>query len=311
MIEYLQNKININTYIMGKLALDAKAIDIQQDAIQDYITSHSLYYGTFRRFPDIVNPTKFTEKIQRRKIIERGSLYVQCADKYAVKDYVAKCVGEKYVIPLLFMTDKPAEIPFWSMPNEYVIKATHGCGYNIICMDEVIQVDDVKYLKKEFGKNKIIEQCINWINSIYGVQTGEWLYRKIKPRIIVEKLIRDSEGNIPKDYRLHCFHGKVHMIQVDQTLGHHDVVQAFYTREWKKINVYYKRMNPQEIEKPSVLSELVAVAEKLSANFSYVRVDLYLSANQVYFGELTFYPVAGFIPFVPADYDNLLGDLWK
>lgn len=310
-VRFLEDKIDFNTFLLAKMAVDLKCIDIPCDAIQDYIASHRHYYNHFRKFPDIVNPRGFTEKIQKRKILERNILFPQYADKFEAKKLVADKVGDKYVIPLLYVTNVPEQIPFSSLPEEYVIKANHGCGYNIICTPQNVQVDDKVYTKSEIGNDKIVTLCNRWLNSVYGLGSGEWLYRAIKPVIFVEKLVRDEDGNIPKDFRFHCFHGKVHMIQVDRTLGNHEVVQAFYTPEWERINLCYRKMNPEEIERPKVLEEMLSVAERLSNEFSYVRVDLYLCGDNVYFGELTFYPVAGNIPFVPKEYDEMLGELWK
>lgn len=59
-------------------------------------------------------------------------------------------------------------------------------------------------------------------------------------------------------------------------------------------------MNANELNKPLMLDEGISIAEKLSMPFPFVRVDLYLSDNEVYFGELTFTPAAG------MDIDHLL-----
>ena len=53
------------------------------------------------------------------------------------------------------------------------------------------------------------------------------------------------------------------------------------------------------------------LAKKLSKNISFIRVDFYEIENQVFFGELTFYPCSGYIPFEPENYDEILGDMIK
>lgn len=49
------------------------------------------------------------------------------------------------------------------------------------------------------------------------------------------------------------------------------------------------------------------IAETLSADFPFVRVDLYYVQNKVYFGELTFYPWSGYVQFSPDGFDFTLG----
>ena len=51
------------------------------------------------------------------------------------------------------------------------------------------------------------------------------------------------------------------------------------------------------------------VARKLSANFPFVRVDLYNIDGKIYFGELTFYPWTGYVQFTPDSFDFTLGKL--
>ena len=39
----------------------------------------------------------------------------------------------------------------------------------------------------------------------------------------------------------------------------------------------------------------------------FSRIDLYVIDDTIYFGELTFYPAAGFGKFVPETWDEKLG----
>ena len=60
---------------------------------------------------------------------------------------------------------------------------------------------------------------------------------------------------------------------------------------------------------PSNLSEMIRLAETLSANYKFLRVDLYNVNGKIYFGELTFYPAAGMGAFIPEEWDEKLGNL--
>ena len=62
---------------------------------------------------------------------------------------------------------------------------------------------------------------------------------------------------------------------------------------------------------PDNLVKMIAIAERLSAGFKFLRVDLYNVKDKIYFGELTFYPAAGMGAFVPEDWDGKLGTLLK
>jgi hypothetical protein len=53
------------------------------------------------------------------------------------------------------------------------------------------------------------------------------------------------------------------------------------------------------------------MAEKLAAGFDFLRIDLYLVGDRIYFGEITVYPYSGLMPFVPPGWDLVFGDLWR
>ena len=51
------------------------------------------------------------------------------------------------------------------------------------------------------------------------------------------------------------------------------------------------------------------MAELLSKDFDFVRVDLYTVGEKVYFGELTFHPEGGFGKFTPPEADLEIGNM--
>ena len=67
------------------------------------------------------NPKTFTEKLQWLKLYNRRPEYTNMVDKYAVKKYVADIIGEEYIIPTLGVWDKPEEINWDSLPNQFVL----------------------------------------------------------------------------------------------------------------------------------------------------------------------------------------------
>ena len=78
---------------------------------------------------------------------------------------------------------------------------------------------------------------------------------------------------------------------------------------------FYEKSYPAEfsrkIELPINLKKMIELAEKLSSNHTFLRVDFYLKRGQVLFGEMTFFPGAGFSKFYPEKYDDKLGEELK
>ena len=136
----------------------------------------------------------------------------------------------------------------------------------------------------------------------------EWPYKNIEPRIICEKLLVDESGYELKDYKIFCFHGEPKLIQVDfNRFTNHK--RNIYSTDWELLDLCITYQNDSEkmIKKPVFLDKMLDIARRLSQEIPHVRIDLYLSEEQIYFGEMTFYHGAGFEKFNPEIYDYLLG----
>jgi hypothetical protein len=107
------------------------------------------------------------------------------------------------------------------------------------------------------------------------------------------------------------FSGRVHYIQVDtdRATNHR---RAFFDREWRRQPFTYGyAMDTRVIDKPRSLGQMIEAAEHLGREFSFVRIDLYEINGKPRFGEFTFLPDSGLMPFSPVSYDAILGALWS
>lgn len=247
--------------------------------------------------PNIDNPKSFNEKIQWLKLYYRNPLLTKCADKYTVREYVKEKIGEQYLIPLIGIYDNPDQIDFNKLPNKFVLKTNNGSGKNIICKNK-------KKLNIEETKSKLTE----WLkpeNSHY-FYSYEWAYKDIKPKIICEEYLESKDGDL-KDYKFMCFHGKIENIFVC-TDRKNSLKVNFYDLNWKLLP--FTRLYPnsnKKISKPKYFKKMVEIAEMLAKDFPFVRVDLYENKNNIYFGELTFYPGNGMEKFQPPEWDYKMG----
>ena len=154
---------------------------------------------------------------------------------------------------------------------------------------------------------------MNYYTTIkYGYIWGEFYYNRSNISIVAEKLLKDETGNIPNDYKIHCFDdgkNKRKIIEVHYKVNGKNM-KNIYDEKWISIKDYVFGFGSdgRKIKKPSNLKELLYVADKLSEDTNYVRVDLYNVNNKIYFGELTFIPGAGYARFNPESADLLWGD---
>jgi len=255
-------------------------------------------------YPDLVSPQVLNEKIQWLKLYDRTPLHTQCADKYAVRSYVEKKIGGEYLVPLLYHTNNPSDLVPENMPDApFIVKTTHANFGGTIVRDKSA-VDWTSIRKK-------IHEQIN-VNLYYS--SKEWQYKNIAPMIIVERLLIDQYGNIPLDYKIHCFHGHPYAIQVDidrfteHRRNFYDIKWQLQPFNWGPLrNGVHIWPNGREIQKPRQLQKLLDIAEQLSAHFLYARVDLYLVGDRVFFGEITFHHGGGNEIFIPIEWDKKFG----
>jgi hypothetical protein len=259
------------------------------------------YKAKFGHFPNLLTPSTFSEKIQKSKVFVRDARMPIRQDKVLVKEIVAKKLGAEYVIPTLWHGAQlpPREQRNWPMP--FVIKANHGCGWNIFVRNEA-----------ECNWDEIEKKCTDWMSQAYGRTYGEWLYGEIKPQLLVEPFMSEV-SNLPTDYKLWVFSGKVELIQVIVGRGTAHIGQAFYDKNWVK-QPYSGTAIPRTEEDalpPASLAKMMAAAEALAEDFAFVRMDFYEVNQQPLFGEMTFYPASGFSPFDPIEYEKQVGALWR
>lgn len=257
---------------------------------------------------DWKNPKTFSEKLQWLKLYDRRSEYATMVDKYAVKEYVAKLIGEEYIIPTLGVWDRPEDIDWDSLPQKFVLKTTHGGGGSgvVICKDKAI-----------FDKAAAITKLKRSLNKCIYKSLCEWPYKNVPKKVIAEVYLENNAYNVGdydlKDYKFFCFNGRPEYCQVISDRSH-DMCVDFYNMEWEHQPFHEPKNYPfstTEHIKPFSLEEMSRLASTLSKGISFLRVDFYELENKVYFGELTFFPTSGHGGFNPKEWDYKMGEMIK
>lgn len=268
--------------------------------IPDRIYLQIVYFRHFKKFIDFDNPKTFNEKIQWLKLNYRKEEYTNLVDKYRVKQYITKLIGEEYVIPTLEVWKNVDDIDFKSLPEKFVLKCNNDSGGIVICKNKK-DFDEAK--AKSFLKERLKNNGY-W----YG---REWPYKNVKPCIIAEKYMEDSISKDLKDYKFFCFNGSMEFfdIDIDRFIEHR---ANYYDRNGNSLPFGKKYCPPdytKKIEMPKNLGKMIELAETISHNTVLSRIDFYEIDGQVYFGEITFYPGSGFSPFTDEKWDYKLGDM--
>jgi hypothetical protein len=252
--------------------------------------------------PNLESPRTFDEKIQWYKLYYRNPLMVQLTDKYAVRQYVIEHGLEGILNDLYGIFQSAGDIDFDSLPDQFVLKATHGCGMNIICKN-----------KETLDRDKCRSDLQKWLKINFFYVGRAWAYKDIEPRIICEKYLENNEHGELIDYKFYCYADKPEVLFVCAGRFSKDGVKYnAYDMSWNRIHAYKGRPGlPVEFDKPENFDEMVEIATTLCRGFPFVRVDLYSVQGRILFGELTFYPDNGVIPFTPDKYNYFFGDMFQ
>ena len=271
----------------------------------DEIYLKIIYFLTFGKWLDLKHPERlklFNEKIQWLKLHNNTPLHTQMVDKYEMRQIVEKTIGKGVTFPLLGVWNNTEDIDFETLPDKFVLKPTHDSGSIVFCRG-----------KDKFDKKAALRKLSIALKRNYYWLGREYPYKNVKPRIIAEPLMSDNETQSDlKDYKLFCFDGEVKMIQVDydRFTNHH---RNLYTPDWNLIDAFilYPNNPNHIIEKPDVLPQMLAIGQKLSKGFPFVRIDLYVIGNKVYFGEFTFHHGGGLERIRPREFNMKMGNWIK
>lgn len=255
----------------------------------------------FNRKLNLKQPQTFNEKLQWLKLYDRNSEYTKMVDKYEAKKYVENIIGKEYIIPTLAIYDKFDDIEWDKLPNEFVIKCTHDSGGLVICKDKTKL--DIKSAKKKINK------CLH--RNFYYLGR-EWVYKNLKAKILIEKYMGTQDQEELVDYKFFCLNGEPKFLYISEGLENHATAKmSFVDMEYNMEKFHRKDYKTFEKlpAKPINFEKMKKLAKILSKDIPFLRVDFYEIEGKIYFGELTFFPCSGYMPFKPEKYDKILGDM--
>jgi hypothetical protein len=243
----------------------------------------------FGRKLDLSSPKTLADKICWIELNTDQSLAARCTDKWAVRDYVAEKGLASLLVPAYGPWKHVGDINIGMLPRAFALKATHGCEMNYLVPDkDLLDADDM------------IEHARKWLGEDYPRACVEPHYKLVPHRVYAEDFIGGMDEIV--DYKFHCLNGEPRFVL---TCSERDrgLKLNLYDTDWDPIDGLQGPMrNGKKIAKPKLLDEMVDAARILSADFDFVRVDLYESDGEVVFGELTFSPACGVMDYYTDDF---------
>lgn len=258
------------------------------------------FYNKFHRMPDFEHPKDLNEKINWMKFYGDTSTWSDLADKYKVREYVKERIGEQYLVELYGVWDNADDINWEELPEQFVLKVNNGCGDVLICKD-----------KSSLDIPAVVEEYNKLVTKKYGAITGEPHYAKIKPCIIAEELLDVGKQDVVSssliDYKIWCLNGKPHFTWCALNRhGSNEAEVGVYDYNWDYCPNYsifteHYKESKERIPKPKDLERMYEIASELSKGYPILRVDLYNVDGHIYFGELTFTSLGGFMDYLTPE----------
>ena len=233
--------------------------------------------------PDPAAPISDTDKFLWRKIFDHNPLFTIACDKLAAKDRALSVCPELKTAEVLWVGDDPDEVPPQVVSGDVVIKANHGSRWNVMVRDG------------EFDRKALREKTRSWVSRRYGRAFGEWGYKNARRCLFVERMLLEDGEPIRTEYKFHVSGGHTAYVYVSRRNRDAGESKCYLERNGRVVPSHGNGgVRPwAEIEPPSSFSRMVAIAERLAAPFDYMRCDLYELGNDIFFSELTAYPLSG------------------
>jgi len=267
-----------------------------------------LYKKVFNNELDLKEPKDLNEKIIWLNLYSDTSQWIVLVDKYKVREYVKQCGLEHMLVKLYGVWNNSDDIDFKKLPESFVLKTNNACETVVLVKDKAL-----------LNISKTKKQLKNWLKwTDFGINSAVLHYSKIKPLIIAEEFLEESNSEYSSsliDYKFWCFNGKPYNAFICYDRTKNSLGITLYDLNWTNIsdnliaNDHYHV--GKDIPKPKSFNEMINACYILSKDFPEVRVDFYEINGKPYFGELTFISAAGRMTYFTPEYLLELGSIIK
>jgi hypothetical protein len=263
-----------------------------------------IYWQVTGRFPDLLSPRLYSEKINHAKFFTPIKV-PETGNKLLTASFLPPCLEGRVNLPEIVWHHHLPTLPDNDSlaPGDYYLKSSHGSG----------MVQRIRFPLDPAQRQALEATCAQWLNRGYGHALGEWWYNTFPPRLLIEKSV--SARSPSSSMLFYVIGGEVAMITVlskslEQGLPDRRILLDANFHPHAIQDPWEKRLNEFQLAEP-LKHECLEAARTIGRQFHSVRVDLMVGDDgKIYLNELTFSPNAG-LPFVGKALDLRLGSLWQ
>jgi len=202
-----------------------------------------------------------------------NNTFAPYVDKLQVKPIVINLCPQIKVARLVRELRGPTDISEIDINPDHLLKASHGSGWFL----DFAKTTNINHIKIAL---------MSW-NQIYSQTESQ--YKFLRPRFFIEEKIPcrfSGKTGKAHDLKMHCIKGQPYffLLRKDQYL------RNYYDINWKPVMPLEFEFTPLN---QSETAQILEICRILSQPFEYVRVDLYIGTDGIYFSEYTFTPHGG------------------
>jgi hypothetical protein len=263
----------------------------------------STYRRSGGRFPDLMSPQLFSEKINHAKFFSPIKV-PESGNKLLTASFLPPALRNRVGVPEIVWHSNEPKLPGNDTlaADVYYLKASHGSG----------MVRRIRFPLGAEERRELEATCRHWLSSPYGVALGEWWYNVFPRRILIEKSVAARSPSIVLLF--YVVGGDVAYISVDEK----SLEPGFPTR-CLRLDGNFHPLTRQKRDRERLWefhlsdahrSDCLEVACAIGRQFRSVRIDLILGDDdRIYLNEITLSSNAG-LPFQDSELDRHLGSLW-
>jgi len=233
--------------------------------------------------PDAATPSSYADKFLWRKIFDHDPRFTQLSEKLTAKKHALSICPELKTAKVLWTGDDPALIPAELLAGSVVVKANHGCGWNVMIRGGKVDLAEMR------------RKTADWVRRRYGQSFGEWAYRDAKRCLFVEEMLIEDGDPVHYEYKFHMSSGRTAYAYAARRNERGEEVEKCHFDADGRISPppATAPANWVDIKPPASFDRMRAIAEKLTTPFDHMRCDFYELNGEIYFSEFCVYPLSG------------------
>lgn len=269
-------------------------------AVATTITNYKLAHG---RQPDLLLPKTFNEKICWSKFFREFRI-PDSGNKLRTSSFIPQHLHDTITCPKIIWHSSKPQLPSNQQISAgvYYLKASHGSG----------MVKRVSFPLRIEDRLELEAIAKKWLNTPFGIDTGEWWYGVFEKELILEEAVGGEESTTT--FNFHVFAGEVAMISCykKNLSGAGADLALLLDPKFNVLPFCAEEAEPM-CELPFSMEaglKLRHIAGSIAKQFEYARVDFLLDEQErPFLGEVTFTPGDGRYRW-PANLDSELGSKW-